>query len=173
MGRRQRARIERSAGGVVLRTIDGVVHALIIRDPYKNWGLPKGHLEQGEASGDAAVREVREETGLEDVALGPELATIDWYFRADGRLIHKFCAFFLMGSDDGDPVPQASEGISECRWVPLEEAVGQITYDNAREVMKVALKVVAEGAAIPERARAAETAGARTSESPRPVKESP
>lgn len=149
MGGRRRARIERSAGGVVLRAIGGVVHALVIRDPYDNWGLPKGHLEDGEGSGDAAVREVTEETGLWDVALGPELATIDWYFRAGGKLIHKFCAFYLMGSEVGDPVPQQDEGITQCVWVPLHEAEGRITYDNAREVMKAAQRIVDEGASIP------------------------
>lgn len=149
MGGRRRARIERSAGGVVLRAIGGVVHALVIRDPYDNWGLPKGHLEDGEGSGDAAVREVTEETGLWDVALGPELATIDWYFRAGGKLIHKFCAFYLMGSEVGDPVPQQDEGITQCVWVPLHEAEGRITYDNAREVMKAARRMVDEGASIP------------------------
>lgn len=149
MGGRRKARIERSAGGVVLRAIGGVVHALVIRDPYDNWGLPKGHLEDGEGSGDAAVREVIEETGLWDVALGPELATIDWYFRAGGKLIHKFCAFYLMGSEVGDPVPQQDEGITQCVWVPLHEAEGRITYDNAREVMKAAQRIVDEGASIP------------------------
>ena len=153
MGRRSRARIERSAGGVVLRTIDGVVHALVIRDPYKNWGLPKGHLEDGEGSGDAAMREVEEETGLSDVALGPELATIDWYFRADGTLVHKFCAFYLMGSGTGEPVPQKDEGITACEWVPLDEAEGRISYDNAREVMQAARRAVAEGTPIPMNGR--------------------
>lgn len=149
MGGRRKARIERSAGGVVLRDIGGVVHALVIRDPYDNWGLPKGHLEDGEGSGDAAVREVTEETGLSDVALGPELATIDWYFRAGSKLIHKFCAFYLMGSKAGDPVPQQDEGITQCVWIPLDEAEGRITYDNAREVMKAARRIVDEGASIP------------------------
>jgi len=137
----------------VLRAIDGVVHALVIRDPYKNWGLPKGHLEDGEGSGDAAMREVEEETGLSQVALGPELATIDWYFRADGTLVHKFCAFYLMGSEVGDPVPQKDEGITACKWVPLDEAENWINYDNAREVMQTARRVVAEGTPIPVNGR--------------------
>ena len=142
MAKRPRARIERSAGGVVVRTILGEPHVLVIRDPYQNWGLPKGHVENGEASGEAAVREVREETGLGDVALGQELATIDWYFRAGGKLIHKFCAFYLMSSEVGEPVPEAAEGITECVWLPLEEAAARISYDNAREVVNVAREML-------------------------------
>ena len=140
VARRGKARIERSAGGVVIRHIDGVAHILVIRDPYKNWGLPKGHLEKGEGPGEAALREVEEETGLSDLKLGTELATIDWYFRAGPRLIHKFCAFYLMNSDSGDPVPELDEGISECIWLTLPEAEVRISYDNARDVVRVAIE---------------------------------
>lgn len=145
MAKRARARVERSAGGVVVRRVDDVLNALVIRDPYGNWGLPKGHLEDGEGPGEAALREVGEETGLGDLSLGPELATIDWYFRSGGKLIHKFCAFYLMASADGDPVPEAAEGITECLWLPLEDAEARITYDNAREVVRVAREVAVEG----------------------------
>jgi len=154
VGRRQRARTERSAGGVVLRCIDGAVHALVILDPYKNWGLPKGHLEEGEASREAALREVREETGLTHVTIGPELATIDWFFRMDGKLVHKFCSFYLMGSAEGETSPQEAEGITECSWVPIEDAESRITYDNARAVMKAARLLVADGHPIPGMERA-------------------
>lgn len=131
-----RARIERSAGGVVVRDIDGTPHILLIRDPYRNWGLPKGHLKRGEASADAALREVHEETGLEVLSLGDELGTIDWYFRLQGRLIHKFCTFFLMTSSEGEAVPEVSEGITECLWLPAAAAVERISYDNARAVLQ-------------------------------------
>jgi 8-oxo-dGTP pyrophosphatase MutT (NUDIX family) len=50
---------------VVYRRVDGAAHYLLIRDPYDNWGLPKGHVERGETSEQTAVREVREETGIE------------------------------------------------------------------------------------------------------------
>ena len=145
MARRTRARVERSAGGVVVRFIEGEFHILVIRDPYQNWGLPKGHLEKGEGSGEAAAREVSEETGLTDLVLGPELATIDWYFRSDGKLVHKFCAFYLMESVSGEPVPEAEEGITECVWMSLEEAAARISYDNARDVVNAAREALARG----------------------------
>jgi len=145
MAKRTRARVERSAGGVVVRFFEGEPRILVIRDPYSNWGLPKGHLEEGETSGAAAAREVREETGLSDLVLGPELATIDWYFRSDGRLVHKFCAFYLMESIHGEPVPEAGEGITECVWMTLDEAAARISYDNARDVVTAAREALERG----------------------------
>jgi 8-oxo-dGTP pyrophosphatase MutT (NUDIX family) len=122
--------------------MDGAIHALLIRDPYHNWGLPKGHLEDGESAGEAALREVSEETGLQDLRLGRPLGSIDWYFKNDGRLVHKFCSFFAMTSRSGQPVPEEAEGITECVWIPLGQAETQITYDNAREVVAQARRVV-------------------------------
>lgn len=126
----------------MLRRIDGSLHVLLIRDPYRNWGLPKGHLESAESPVDAALREVAEETGLSDLELGPELGTIDWHFRAGGRLIHKYCRFYLMASVDGDAVPELEEGITECRWLPVDEAIATVSYDNARNVLETAAQIL-------------------------------
>ena len=137
----QRAvREERSAGGVVVRDRGGVHHVLLIRDPYQNWGLPKGHLEEGEDAPTAAIREVREETGLNGLELGPEVGSIDWYFRREEILVHKSCSFFLMRSAGGDPTPQVAEGITECEWFPIEQAMSRVTYQNARAMIRAALQ---------------------------------
>jgi len=138
-GTGKRARVERSAGGIVLREIAGQVHVLLIRDPYRNWGLPKGHLEDGEDARGAALREVTEETGLAMLEMGPELASIDWYFRRRGRLVHKFCTFYLMRSVEGVAVPEVAEGITEVAWLPLPDALQRISYDNARETLRQAV----------------------------------
>ena len=138
MTKRRPVEVVESAGGVVVRELDGVPHVLVIRDPYKKWGLPKGHAENGESRAETALREVTEETGLADVELGPELITIDWTFRAGGERIHKFATFFLMYSTAGEPVPQESEGITQAKWIPLASAHRKISYRNAAEVVKAA-----------------------------------
>lgn len=138
MARSGPVREEWSAGGVVVRTIAGRHHILLIRDPYGQWGLPKGHVEAGEEPHAAALREVREETGLEELTLGPFLRTIDWWFQSRGRAIHKHCRFFLMASANGDVRPEAEEGITACTWYPVERARRAIGYDNARSVVREA-----------------------------------
>jgi 8-oxo-dGTP pyrophosphatase MutT (NUDIX family) len=135
---RRRAREETSAGGVVYRVAEGEPLFLLIRDSYRNWGFPKGHLEDGEAPEHAAVREVREETGLEALELRGAIDTIDWYFRFRGRLIHKVCHFFLMRSASSATCPQRAEGITACRWAPFAEAVALVSYANARAVLEQA-----------------------------------
>lgn len=125
---------------MVVRRRDGISHALVIRDPYKNWGLPKGHIEPPETPAQAALREVREETGLEHVEVRDELGTIDWWFHKDGLRVHKFCTFFLMRSSRGDPKPEEGEGITACVWLPVDQALARITYDNARAMVEEAAK---------------------------------
>ncbi|MEP6622609.1 MAG: NUDIX hydrolase [bacterium] len=133
---RARAQEEISAGGVVYRLEGGAPLYLLIRDSYQNWGFPKGHLEAGERAEDAAQREVREETGLQSVALRGAIDTIDWYFRFRGRLIHKVCHFFLMETAHAETSPQSAEGITACKWVAFDEAHGDVSYANARLVLR-------------------------------------
>jgi len=139
---RTRASREVSAGGVVYRVSGGRPLFLLIRDSYRNWGFPKGHLEKGELPEAAALREVSEETGLTDLIVRGELATIDWHFRFRGKLIHKICHFFLMESENADTSPQREEGITACKWVPIDEALALISYANAREVLQRAAEMV-------------------------------
>ena len=150
MMQRARAQRETSAGGVVYRRIaDGAPVFLLIRDSYANWGFPKGHLEAGERAEDAALREVREEAGLNDLALRGRIDTIDWYFRFRGKLIHKVCHFFLMETSQSDTAPLRAEGITACRWVAYGEATECISYGNARQVLHHAYAMIS-GTRAPE-----------------------
>lgn len=141
-------RREKSAGGVVTRVADGKTLILLIRDPYGHWGFPKGHLERGERSDSAALREVMEETGLRQVHLVGSIAAIEWRFRFRRKLIQKHCEFFLMESPAGETKPQKSEGITECRWMSPEEADELIGYENARGVLTKAREMLTARAAL-------------------------
>ena len=151
-----KAQREVSAGGIIFRrsaSSDRTVRFLLIRDSYRNWGFPKGHLEEDESPADAARRETEEETGLQELLVHGPIKVIDWYFRFHGRLIHKFCHFFLFESVSGEPAPQRDEGITEARWCTMEEALKDLSYDNARGVLRrageMARTLVASGAGRP------------------------
>jgi 8-oxo-dGTP pyrophosphatase MutT (NUDIX family) len=117
---------------------------LLIRDSYRNWGFPKGHLESAELPEAAALREVREETGLDGLEVCGEIETIYWYFRFRGKLIHKVCHFYLMKTDSELTSPQRTEGITACRWMPITQALETISYANARTVLQRANELVLE-----------------------------
>jgi 8-oxo-dGTP pyrophosphatase MutT (NUDIX family) len=136
--KRAPAREETSAGGIVYRVVDGAPLYLLIRDSYRNWGFPKGHVEDGELPDGAALREVSEETGLSDLAVRGLIETVDWHFRFRGRLIHKVCHFYLMETGESSTSPQRTEGITACRWLPFGAAEELISYANARDVLRKA-----------------------------------
>ncbi len=140
---KQRPEQEVSAGGVVFRKCaERGLRYLLIRDSYGHWGFPKGHLEEGETPSQAALRETGEETGLECLTLHGPIRVIDWHFRFRGRFIHKYCHFFLFESPEGEACPQRAEGITVCRWSSLEEAMSEVSYENARGVLTRAGEMV-------------------------------
>ena len=148
-GRGARVHEEVSAGGIVFRQAEGAPVFLLIRDSYRNWGFPKGHVEAGERPEDAALREVAEETGLQALTMRGAVQSIDWYFRFRGRLIHKVCHFFLMETNSADTCPQQEEGITACRWAAYDEAYGAVSYANAREVLARARAMLSPDHASP------------------------
>jgi len=142
MTTRERAKRETSAGGVIVRCTEDGPQFLLILDAYGNWGFPKGHIDEGESPDVAARREIHEETDLDNLILRAPLGMIDWYFRHRGRLIHKYCHYYLFESTAGCPTPQDEEGITECRWYSDEEALATISYDNARGILRTAVRLV-------------------------------
>jgi ADP-ribose pyrophosphatase YjhB (NUDIX family) len=149
--RRVRSMRATSAGGIVLRSNQGGLEIVLgkrLRErDGATWTLPKGTPAGAESTEETALREVREETGIERLELRGPLPTIDWFFREGPDLIHKYCHFFLMETRDAATAPQLDEGITECIWLPLDRALETLTYDNARAVLEAAGRLTAEAEA--------------------------
>jgi len=129
---------EISAGGLVCTTRDGVVQGALIgrrdRRGVLRWLLPKGHIEDGETVPDTAVREVAEETGISGHIVA-ELGTVDYWFTAPDRRVHKTVHHYLMAADGGELSADDLE-VDEVAWVPLDEVPARLSYDDERRLVE-------------------------------------
>lgn len=136
-----------SAGGVAYRRSHGQVEvALILVGPQQRWQLPKGAINPEEAVEEAALREVREETGLETEILD-ELDKIEYWFyahRGGHRMrFHKFVHFYLMHFTGGDVANHDHESL-EARWFPIDDAVEQLAFESEKEIVRKARSLIHE-----------------------------
>ena len=127
-----------SAGGVVVRDDEVVVIVPRRRGNHGNrvLGLPKGHLDGDESELEAAIREVREETGVEAVPVG-KLGEINYTYERKGRPIDKRVVFYLLEYRSGKL--DHDHEIEQVQWMPLREAARSLTYQGEREMVQRAL----------------------------------
>src|ERR1043165_943076 len=136
-GKRGNVRHEHSSGGAVIAIRNGQPYvAMIATRGRTRWGLPKGAVAKGETSEEAALREVREETGLEAKIAKP-LDTIEYFFRVGEALIRKRVDFSLMQHPGGALEPQLSE-VDDVEWVPLSESVKRASFDSEKKLLEIA-----------------------------------
>lgn len=137
---------ETSAGGLVLDH-DNSRAALIGRLDRRGrllWSLPKGHLETGETPEDAAIREVAEETGITGEVIAP-LGTIDFWFVAEGRRVHKTVHHYLLRRLGGELSDEDIE-VEQVAWVPLADLADRLAYADERRLVEQVPGLLADSA---------------------------
>jgi len=139
---------ETSAGGLVVDRTEGTPRVALIgrldRRGRLLWSLPKGHVEAGETHEDAAVREVEEETGIKGRVLAA-LGTIDYWFVAEDRRIHKTVHHYLLEASGGELSDDDVE-VDEVAWVPLSELHSRLAYAGERRLAETAADLLADSA---------------------------
>ena len=137
-----------SAGGVAYRETGGKIEiALISVGAAGRWQLPKGTIDQGEQPEVAALREVREEAGIQAELVGP-LETIEYWYasreRSEPVRFHKFVHFYLMRYLAGDTADHDHE-VNEARWVKIDQALEMLAFESERKVVQQAREILAAG----------------------------
>jgi 8-oxo-dGTP pyrophosphatase MutT (NUDIX family) len=136
-----------SAGGVVFRRHNEQVEVVIISvGSERRWQLPKGLVDKGEKPEITAVREAREEGGVVSEVV-EHIETIEyWYAGIENGIrvrFHKRVHFYLLRYVSGDTKDHDWE-VNEARWVPIEDAAGQLAFDNEKRVMAQARVLISQ-----------------------------
>jgi 8-oxo-dGTP pyrophosphatase MutT (NUDIX family) len=135
---------EFSAGGLVVRRMRGRPYVAAVRvKAGKVLALPKGHIEPGESGAETAVREVREETGI-DSTMVEKLDDIRYWYTRDGARVLKVVSFFLLSYRAGSVRDYQREEVDGAEWVPLEEAPRRLAYAGEKKMALAALSKVAD-----------------------------
>lgn len=129
-----------AAGGIVIRD-----HKMLVLDRPSRGEvrLPKGHIEDGEASGEAALRETTEESGYDDLEIVADLGSQVVEFEYNGNHVVRTEHYFLLRLLSDAQIRRSKQDAAQFQpiWLPLEEAVVQLTYQAEQEVARRAIAV--------------------------------
>ncbi len=128
----------RSAGGVVLRQQEVLLIRVSDIKGRPVWSFPKGRLDAGETPAQAAVREVREETGW-SCRIDADLSTTEYWFQREGRRFRKTVVWFKMVPLELTGVPDGE--VEEVQWVEQTEALRRLTYASDAALLSHALEL--------------------------------
>ena len=126
----------RSAGAALYTVEDGEIRWVLVREKSGSVGLPKGHVEKGETPEQAALREIREETGVQAELRGGA-PLVDTYPLADGRMKH--VTYFLARYDHQRLNPDPTQ-VEEAMLLPLEVALNTLSHGSARRILRKAAR---------------------------------
>jgi len=141
--------VEKSAGAVIFRRENSKIEYLLLhypssaKAPKDYWDFPKGHVEKGEEERETVKREVKEETGLEDIKFIEGFKEwIKYFFKFKGKTVFKIVTFYLVETKNKD-VKISFEHIGY-QWLPYKEALEKLTFKNAKEILQKANEFISK-----------------------------
>lgn len=137
---------EPTAGGVVFRRDSkGNIQFLLIQDAKNRWTIPKGHIEEGEESKQTAEREIREETGLQEMQILGWLGKINFRYRRIQSLVLMTTEIFLVKAKGDTDKLKPEDWMNDCKWLDSKDALEKIEYEDIGKLMLVALTKIKKG----------------------------
>ena len=138
---------EPTAGGIVYRPSaanPSKVELLLLQDSKGRWTIPKGHIEEGESPRQTAEREIREETGLQEMRVGPWLGKINFRYRRANSLVLMTTEIFLVEAVGKTDQIKPEKWMSSLSWLDAQDALDKIEYEDIGKLILLGLKKIRE-----------------------------
>lgn len=135
---------ETTSGGIVFRRDQKTkkLEILLMQDAKNRWTIPKGHVEEGEEPKQTAEREIREETGLQEMKVLNWLGKVNFRYRRGQTLVLMTMHIYLVqGLGDTDAL-QPEDWLNDIKWFPATQAIDKIAYDDIGKLILVGMKKI-------------------------------
>jgi 8-oxo-dGTP pyrophosphatase MutT (NUDIX family) len=137
---------ETTSGGIVFRRdAENKVEILLIQDAKNRWTIPKGHVEPGEEPKQTAEREIREETGLQEMKMYSWLGKVNFRYRRAHTLVLMTMHIYLVEGQGDTNQLEGEDWLTDIKWMPATEAVDKIAYDDIGKLILVGMKKIRSG----------------------------
>ncbi len=135
---------ETTSGGIVFRRNqkNNNLEILLIKDAKNRWTIPKGHVEEGEEPKDTAEREIREETGLQEMLMHDWLGKVNFRYRRNHTLVLMTMHIYLVQGQGNTDRLHPEDWLSDIQWLPATTAVDSIAYEDIGKLMLLGMKKI-------------------------------